>query len=943
MNRRPIRVLAIATAACMAASDAPAQRSAPAGRPGKAPPAAQGLAIHIPSTAGGPIGLAARIIVPDRPRHASGSPIVIQVPGGAQPGTATGKPDAVGLGFIEIFFAFPEGGFGELASGGKYDQRGPNCHRALADVIRFASGKIADSEGRGLREICAPVTPLTNLVGLVGSSHGGNACILAMAHHGEEFPDLAFYVSMESPLGEGAVNVELGGHATGVNPAYDPASGRLDLSRLAWSPSLTATRPGKPTPASESIPPGALFFDINGDGIWSRDSDFAVTGPTWDAGAGPRLWYTPRLIREADRRNLWGATRPMRIPSVEEAEAFWRDRDAAHVIPDAVRKCPRAAVIVHAGSRDHVQAAPDHPHIIEQVEGFRRAGARFVRLNPDRAYVERVAASLGLGRDLACADAPALIEISRKNIASHLEPPDAPIPLFIQAAIAELADRTAAKEWSPNLDAVLFADAPFGDRAEDSRRQPPRGTSAPAARPAPRGDPAKRTRAILVDASQSAGTIRSLLGTNRGPISYPRESGERPTDHTRYYRAMGIDFIRTHDFYGPTDWWTLFPDWSADPELASSYDFAESDARIRAICENGFGCLYRLGTSWRGRNPRPINDPPGTRRAPDGSIARAAGSEEFKKWARTCAATVRHYTQGWNNGFRFPIEYWEIWNEPDLAEQFWSGTPEQYYLLYEEAAKAIKALNPGLKVGGPACTGSLREAYVERFIQRCRERALPIDFFSWHSYGGRGAFNPHDHLRDARRIRDALDRAGYADTELILSEWNAGIGPALFSDSARGAAYYASTLATLLDAGVSRAFQYCGDSHPGLGLHDRATGYPIRAADAFAAWNRLLATPMRILASGGDTQGCVAVAGKNSEGNRVTLLVSDFQSDRESLHVSFRDLPWAETSAFTCRFFLIDEKRRLEEVRVASSTGRAFSHTLDFGAPGILLAEIRRD
>jgi len=57
----------------------------------------------------------------------------------------------------------------------------------------------------------------------------------------------------------------------------------------------------------------------------------------------------------------------------------------------------------------------------------------------------------------------------------------------------------------------------------------------------------------------------------------------------------------------------------------------------------------------------------------------------------------------------------------------------QYYVFYEEAAKALKAANPKLKIGGPACTGSLRGQYVEGFIRYCRDHDVPLDFFSWHS------------------------------------------------------------------------------------------------------------------------------------------------------------------------------------------------------------------
>ncbi|TRZ99638.1 MAG: hypothetical protein D4R84_01555, partial [Rhodocyclaceae bacterium] len=78
-----------------------------------------------------------------------------------------------------------------------------------------------------------------------------------------------------------------------------------------------------------------------------------------------------------------------------------------------------------------------------------------------------------------------------------------------------------------------------------------------------------------------------------------------------------------------------------------------------------------------------------------------------------------------------------------LREQFWTGTPEQYWMMYEEAARAIKAFNPKLKVGGPGCTQRLREEYVAGFLSYCRKNNVPLDFFTWHSYGGRGEANPY--------------------------------------------------------------------------------------------------------------------------------------------------------------------------------------------------------
>ena len=48
----------------------------------------------------------------------------------------------------------------------------------------------------------------------------------------------------------------------------------------------------------------------------------------------------------------------------------------------------------------------------------------------------------------------------------------------------------------------------------------------------------------------------------------------------------------------------------------------------------------------------------------------------------------------------------EVWNEPDLPVVFFSEDREAYFKLYETTARAIKAVDPQLQVGGPATSGS---------------------------------------------------------------------------------------------------------------------------------------------------------------------------------------------------------------------------------------------
>jgi hypothetical protein len=436
------------------------------GRGNRFAPRDEGIFVRIPSPSAGAEGIAATLLVPAQARYTNGAPVVVNVTGGVKAGAARGRPEYVGHGFVEIHFAFPGGGFGDERSGGTYDFRGPACARALADVIRFAMGRCADARGRTINEVAAGVRVLTHNVGIVGSSHGGNACGLALAKHGGEFPDLAWYASMESPYGEGAANVELGGREGRLNPAYDPATGQLDLSRLAWSADLTPGLARKTMPVDTRNLKGALYFDLNGDGRYSEADDLFANCFVGDAGGGAKAWYSPRLIEAAERRALAGDKPPAHLPTLAEARAFWSWRDAAPHIPDVVRACSNLAVIVYANERDHVQVDPAHTHILTQVEGFRAAGARFVRLNPDRAYAERVAPAPG-----AFADNPAGQAWTRQNIREGLEPESLPLTIYMQAAVCELADRAQAGVWSPDLRDVLFPAAPRAPALPAFRRE----------------------------------------------------------------------------------------------------------------------------------------------------------------------------------------------------------------------------------------------------------------------------------------------------------------------------------------------------------------------------------------------------------------------------------------------------------------------------------------
>jgi len=124
--------------------------------------------------------------------------------------------------------------------------------------------------------------------------------------------------------------------------------------------------------------------------------------------------------------------------------------------------------------------------------------------------------------------------------------------------------------------------------------------------------------------------------------------------------------------------------------------------------------------------------------------------------------------------------YFEVWNEPNI--DFWGGEPRQstYWELYDHTARALKAVNPRLRVGGPA---TAQAAWADAFIQHCATHHVPVDFVSTHVYGndksqdvfGTNETISRDHMvcRAVKKVHDQIQASSMPDLPLIWSEFNA--------------------------------------------------------------------------------------------------------------------------------------------------------------------------
>ncbi|HTP38214.1 MAG TPA: hypothetical protein VMI92_01450 [Steroidobacteraceae bacterium] len=152
--------------------------------------------------------------------------------------------------------------------------------------------------------------------------------------------------------------------------------------------------------------------------------------------------------------------------------------------------------------------------------------------------------------------------------------------------------------------------------------------------------------------------------------------------------------------------------------------------------------------------------------------------KDYAKWDALIHAFAAHLVE------RYGIDevaqwYFEVWNEPNI--DFWSGEPKQqtYFELYDHTARALKAVDPKLRVGGPATAAA---DWVPEFIAHVAANAVPVDFISTHGYADDTVENLfHDSLdvpydqrlcRAVAKVHAQIKASARPALPLFWTEWN---------------------------------------------------------------------------------------------------------------------------------------------------------------------------
>lgn len=242
--------------------------------------------------------------------------------------------------------------------------------------------------------------------------------------------------------------------------------------------------------------------------------------------------------------------------------------------------------------------------------------------------------------------------------------------------------------------------------------------------------------------------------------------------------------------------------------------------------------------------------------------------------------------------------HFEVWNEPNL-EAFWAGSRADYFRLYAEAARALKSVDAGLRVGGPATS---KAYWLGELIAFCDAERVPLDFVSTHLYpqdefvefADRTA-SPHRpgmFFQDTiRRARETVRKSAMPHLPVHWTEWNTQLATSAadvtwcgnrYVDSLHGASFVARNMIELDDAAETFTFWVASDifeegpmpSAPFSQTYGLVTihGIPKATANAFRLLERLRGPRLPVKAEGAEPPPlCGAVS--TLEGDAAHLLL----------------------------------------------------------------------
>lgn len=310
---------------------------------------------------------------------------------------------------------------------------------------------------------------------------------------------------------------------------------------------------------------------------------------------------------------------------------------------------------------------------------------------------------------------------------------------------------------------------------------------------------------VVVDGAHSTGPVhrpwRRIIGSEHlalllrgeGPGGLP--VGEDLAQAFRIVRAeLGVEAVRAHAIFHD-----VLGVYREAEDGTAEYDFAKVDLVIDGLLATGLRPVVELSFM-----PKALAADPGPRVFD--YVGLISPPRDLGRWGDLVEALVRHLVtrHGLDEVARWGFE---VWNEANI-KVFWAGRQSDYFDLYDATARAVKAVDERLLVGGPSTAAA---GWVDDLLHHANETGVPVDFVTTHTYGA----PPLD-------LRPILERHGRPDLPLWWTEW--GVSPTHggpVNDSVWGAPLVARGMRSAAGRIEALAYWVASDQFVELGVPER--------------------------------------------------------------------------------------------------------------------------
>ena len=173
-----------------------------------------------------------------------------------------------------------------------------------------------------------------------------------------------------------------------------------------------------------------------------------------------------------------------------------------------------------------------------------------------------------------------------------------------------------------------------------------------------------------------------------------------------------------------------------------------------------------------------------------------------------------------NKTNNYNVKYWELGNE--LNGSWEAGhitadgspmTPEKYTERFVKFAKAMKAIDPTIKIGGPSCDVSHHDDY---FTPLLRDAGKYVDFITFHYYSLRSSIAPEKELfKGLKNLKPVMEHLNELvnkfqperkdKIEYCISEWNSKLPKDQDAYRLFNGLWFSAWIGEMIKEGVSSA------------------------------------------------------------------------------------------------------------------------------------------